>query len=142
MIEKYEKIFKEYKNFIEENSQYNARVVKNNTNTSTYFPVITCVLSDNRDTDDCTIDKIEYYESFYFTIDIYTKDQIIDGDITIASQIISDELSKLTINFFGEKLNMKRTLNRPTPNLDTSVLRKTIQYQCLIGNVRANIIRR
>lgn len=142
MIEKYEKIFKEYKNFIEENSQYNARVVKYNTNTSTYFPIITCVLSDNRDTDDCTIDKIEYYESFYFTIDIYTKDQIIDGDITIASQIISDELSKLTINFFGEKLNMKRTLNRPTPNLDTSVLRKTIQYQCLIGNVRANIIRR
>lgn len=142
MIEKYEKIFKEYKNFIEENSQYNARVVKYNTNTSTYFPIITCVLSDNRDTDDCTIDKIEYYESFYFTIDIYTKDQIIDGDITIASQIISDELSKLTINFFGEKLNMKRTLNRPTPNLDTNVLRKTIQYQCLIGNVRANIIRR
>lgn len=142
MIEKYEKIFKEYKSFIEENSQYNARVVKYNTNTSTYFPLITCILSDNRDTDNCTIDKIEYYESFYFTIDIYTKDQIIDGDITIASQIINDELSKLTIKFFGEKLNMKRTLNRPTPNLDTSVLRKTIQYQCLIGNVRANIIRR
>lgn len=142
MIEKYEKIFKEYKKFIEENSQYNARVVKYNTNTSTYFPLITCILSDNRDTDNCTIDKIEYYESFYFTIDIYTKDQIIDGDITIASQIINDELSKLTIKFFGEKLNMKRTLNRPTPNLDTSVLRKTIQYQCLIGNVRANIIRR
>jgi hypothetical protein len=26
--------------------------------------------------------------------------------------------------------------------LDASILRKTIQYQCLIGNVRGNIIRR
>jgi hypothetical protein len=142
MIEKYEQIFDAYKEFIENNSQYNARVVKYNTNTSTYFPLITCVLSDNRDTDYCTIDKIERYEEFYFTIDIYTKDKTKGANIQVASQIINDELSKLTIQFFGEKLNMKKTLNKPTPNLDTSILRKTIQYQCLIGNARGNIIRR
>ena len=140
MIDKYEEIFDRYKKFIEENSQYNARVVKYNTNTSTYFPIITCVLSDNKDTDFCTNDKIEYYESFYFTIDIYTKDKTINNS-KVASHIINNELCKLTIQFFGE-LNMKRTLNRPTPNLDTSVLRRTMQYQCLIGNIRGNIIRR
>ena len=140
MIDKYEEIFDRYKKFIEENSQYNAKVVKYNTNTSTHFPLVSCVLSNNIDTDYCTNDKIEYYEGFYFTIDIYTKDKTINNN-KVASQIISDEITKLTIYFFGE-LNMKRTLNRPTPNLDTSVLRRTLQYQCLIGNVRGNIIRR
>lgn len=142
MTDKYDEIFNAFKKYIEENSQYGARVVKYNTNTSTYFPLITCVLSDNKDTEHCTIDKIEYYEAFYFTIDIYTKDKTKGANIQVASQIINDELSKLTMKFFGEKLNMKKTLNRPTPNLDTSILRKTIQYQCLIGNVRGNIIRR
>lgn len=142
MTEKYDLIFQEFKEFIEKNSQYGARVVKYNTNTSSYFPLITCVLSDNQDTDECTLDKIEYYEAFYFTIDIYTKDKTSGPNTVIASQIISDELSKLTMKFFGEKLNMKKTLNRPTPNLDTSILRKTIQYQCWIGNARGNIIRR
>lgn len=142
MTDKYDEIFDRYKEFIENNSQYGARVVKYNTNTSTYFPLITCVLSDNKDTDNCTNDKIEFYESFYFTIDIYTKDKTKGNNLVVASQLISDELTKLTIKFFGEIMNMKRTLNRPTPNLDSSILRKTIQYQCLIGNVRGNIIRR
>lgn len=142
MTDKYDEIFDRYKEFIENNSQYGARVVKYNTNTSTYFPLITCVLSDNKDTDNCTNDKIEFYESFYFTIDIYTKDKTKGNNLVVASQKISDELTKLTIKFFGEIMNMKRTLNKPTPNLDSSILRKTIQYQCLIGNVRGNIIRR
>lgn len=142
MTDKYDLIFNEFKKFVEQNSQYGARVVKYNTNTSSYFPLVACTLSDNQDTDECTIDKIEYYEAFYFTIDIYTKDKTNGQNVVTASQVISDELSKLTMKFFGEKLNMKKTLNRPTPNLDTSILRKTIQYQCLIGNARGNIIRR
>lgn len=142
MTDKYDEIFDRFKKYIENNSQYGARVVKYNTNTSSYFPLITCVLSDNTDTEQTTVDKVEYYEAFYFTIDIYTKDKTNGPNIVTASQIINDELSKLTMKFFGEELNMKKTLNRPTPNLDASILRKTIQYQCLIGNVRGNIIRR
>lgn len=140
MIDKYEEVFDRYKKFIEENSQYNARVVKYNTNTSAYFPIITCVLSDNQDTDYCTLGKEEYYESHYFTINIYTKDKTINSE-KISSDVINKELCKLTTYFFGE-MNMKKTLNRPTPNLDTSILRRTMQFQCLIGNVRGNIIRR
>ena len=66
MTDKYDEIFKVYKNFMESKSQYGVRVVKYNTNTSSYFPLITCVLSDNNDTDECTNDKIEYYEAFYY----------------------------------------------------------------------------
>lgn len=142
MVDKYEEIFNAFKKYIADNSQYGARVVKYNTNTSTYFPLITCVLSDNQDTDYCSIDKIERYEAFYFTIDIYAKDKTKGTNVVTASQVIVDELSRLTMEFFGEKLNMKKTLNKPTPNLDNSILRKTIQYQCLIGNARGNIIRR
>ena len=140
MIDKYEEIYARFKQYIESNSQYNAKVVKYNTNTSTRFPIVSCVLDDNKDTDNCTNDKIEFYEAHYYIINIYTKDQNQSGE-KIASQVINNELTKLTIQFF-DKLNMKRTLCKYTPNIDTSVLRRTLNYQCLIGNVRGNIIRR
>lgn len=140
MIDKYEEIYARFKDYIESNSQYNAKVVKYNTNTSTYFPIVTCVLDDNKDTDNCTNDKIEFYEAHYYIINIYTKDKNQNGEV-IASQVINNELTKLTIQFFNQ-LNMKRTLCKYTPNIDTNVLRRTINYQCLIGNVRGNIIRR
>lgn len=140
MIDKYEEIYARFKEYIESNSQYNAKVVKYNTHTSTYFPIVSCVLDDNKDTDNCTNDKIEFYEAHYYIINIYTKDKNINS-VTIASQKINDELTKLTIQFFNQ-LNMKRTLCKYTPNIDTSILRRTINYQCLIGNARGNIIRR
>ena len=51
MTDKYDLIFDAYKEYIENNSQYGARVVKNNTNTSTYFPLVTFTLSNNVDLD-------------------------------------------------------------------------------------------
>lgn len=140
MIDKYEEIYARFKQYIESNSQYNAKVVKYNTNTSTHFPIVTFVLDDNKDTDNCTNDKIEFYEAHYYIINIYTKDKNRNGS-TIASQVINDELTKMTIQFFNQ-LNMKRTLCKYTPNIDTNVLRRTINYQCLLGNARGNIIRR
>ena len=139
MIDKFDEIFDYYKEYIESNSKYGTRVVKYNTNTSTYFPLITFVQSNNTDIDTQTTKDIDHFENYYFTIDIYTKNKIIDG-VTIASQVISKELEILTSQFF-RKLNMKKTLNRPIPNLDTSIFRVTMQYQCVIGN-RGNIIRR
>ena len=140
MIDKYEEIYARFKQYIESNSQYNAKVVKYNTNTSTQFPLVTFVLDDNKDTDNCTNDKIEFYEAHYYIINIYTKDKNRNGEV-IASQVINDELTKLTIQFFNQ-LNMKRTLCKYTPNIDTNVLRRTLNYQCLMGNARGNIIRR
>lgn len=140
MIDKYEEIYARFKQYIESNSQYNAEVVKYNTNTSTQFPLVTFVLDDNKNTDNCTNDKIEFYDAHYYIINIYTKDKNRNGS-TIASQVINDELTKLTIQFF-DKLNLKRTLCKYTPNIDTNVLRRTLNYQCLIGNARGNIIRR
>jgi hypothetical protein len=140
MIDKYNLLFKEFKEYIDKNSQYNVRVVKHNTNTSTHFPVISFVLTNFINTNDCTIDKIEYYDNFYFTIDIYSKNKIISGK-TISSQVISEDLLKLVLKFFDKK-NMLRTSCKPTFNLDDSISRINVQYQCAIGNARGNIIRR
>lgn len=139
MTDKYDLIFNAYKEYIETNSKYSARVVKYNTNTSTYFPLITLVQSNNYDLDNNSNKNLDYFEAFYFTINIYTKDKK-SGAKTIAAQIIDKELETLTVQFF-KKINMKRTLDTPTPNLDTEVFRRTIQYQCELSN-RGNIIRR
>lgn len=144
MIDKYNDIFQEYKTFITQKSNYDVRVVKDYTSTSTKFPLISCQLSNVVDTDYCTIDMIERHEEMYLTIDIYTKDKTI-GDVSanakIASQIINDELTELTMQFFSS-IKMKKTLCRLTPNADTSITRRTIQYQGLIGTAKGNIIRR
>ncbi|MBR5303441.1 MAG: hypothetical protein IKU37_01275 [Candidatus Gastranaerophilales bacterium] len=140
MINKYNEIFKDYKEFIIAKSKYNPRVVKDYTSTSTYFPIISCQLSNFIDTDYCTIDMIEKHEEMYLTIDIYTKNKTIDNN-EVASQLVNDELTDLTIQFFNS-IKMKRNLCRLTPNADISITRRTIQYQGLISSTRGNIIRR
>lgn len=139
MTDKYDLIFKEYKKFMEEKSQYGVRVVKYNTNTSTYFPLISFELSNKVDVDNTTSKRIDDYEQYYFTINQYTKNKG-NGAKMIASQIIDNELERLTLEFL-HKLNIKITMNKPTPNLDTSIFKRTIQGQCMINN-RWNIIRR
>lgn len=140
MINKYNELFDDYKSFIVERSIYSPRVVKNYTSTSAYFPIISFSLSNLVDTEYCTIDMIEKHEEMYLTIDIFTKNKTVDGN-ECASQLINDELTELTMQFFNSK-KMKKTLCRLTPNADTSITRRTIQYQGLIGTARGNIIRR
>lgn len=140
MIEKYNEIYQNYKKFIVAKSSYEPKVVKDYTSTSTYFPIISCQLTNVVDTDYCTVDMIEKYDEIYLTIDIYTKDKTI-GANKIASQLINDELTELTMQFFSS-IKMKRTLCRLTPNADTSITRRTIQCQGLVSHTRGNIIRR
>lgn len=140
MIDKYDEIYKLEKEFIESNSKYNVRVVKNNTNTSSYFPIVVCQLSNVVDTDFCSIDKIENHKEMYLTNNVYTKDKTVNGE-KISSQLINDEITKLIIQFF-EKINMRMTLCRLTPNLDTNITRRTLQHQGLVSTTREKIIRR
>lgn len=140
MIEKYNEIFQNYKEFIVERSIYSPRVVKDYTSTSTHLPIISCQLSNLMDTDFCTIDMIENHDEMYLTIDIYTKNKTVNGEEK-ASQLINDELTELTLQFFNS-IKMKKTLCRLTPNADTSITRRTIQYQGLISYARGNITRR
>ena len=139
MVDKYDEIFEAYKNFIKSRSQYDVEVVKYNTNTSTYFPLISFELSNRIDTDTKTYKNIDNYEKYYFTINQYTKTKKV-GTKMIAPQVIDKELEQLTIEFL-HKLNMKITADKPTMNLDTSIFKRTIQAQGEM-NGRYNIIRR
>ena len=136
----YENVYQAYKKYIESNSSYGVKVFKSSNDDSPYFPITTFGLSNNTDTDRSSVDRIEYYEAFYFTITHYAKYKNIDN-VKISSKVINDETRKLTITFF-KNLNMRKTLDRPIPNLDKSILRNRMEYQCYVGNARIDIVRR
>ena len=140
MIDLYNEIFQQEKEYVESNSQYGVRVVKSNTNTSSYFPIVVCQLSNMMDTDFCTIDKIEEHGELYISNDVFTQDKTVDNQ-KVASQLINDEITKLVVEFYN-KINMKMTMCNFTPNLDKSIIRRTIRHQGLVSRERKKITRR
>lgn len=140
MIDLYNEIFQLEKEYVESNSQYGVRVVKSNTNTSSYFPIVVCRPSNMTDTDFTTIDKIESHGELYISNNVYTQDKTIDNN-KIASELINDEITKLIVEFYN-KINMRMTMCEFTPNLDKSVLRRTIRHQGLVSLSRKTITRR
>lgn len=130
-------IYLEYKEFIEGNSQYNPRVVKDFTYKSSTFPVVDFKHEDSYETRNRTLDRIEYYDNEDFTINIYAQDK---G--SLSRNVILDELTNLTQIFMGLHKNMRRSSCKNLPNLDTDVGRRIIKYKCRWNNVYGNIWRR
>lgn len=130
-------LYLEYKEFIEDHSIYKPKVVKDFTFKSTYFPIVDFKHDNSVDSDNRTLDGIEYYDDESFSITIYAQDK---GNIS--RNVILDELVKLTHIFFGTKYNMRRSYCRSLPNLDTDIGRKIMKYKCRWGNVYGNIWRR
>ena len=130
-------LFLEYKQFIEENSIYSPRVVKDFTYKSTYFPIVDFKRNESVNSQNMTVDRIEYYDNEDFEINIYAQDK---GNIS--RNVIIDELTNLTHVFMGIHKNMNRTSCRNLPNLDTDVGRRMTKYQCRWGNIYGNIWRR
>ena len=132
-----DEIFLEYKKFIEENSIYSPKVVKNFTYKSTYFPILDFKHYDSSETNESTVDRIEYYDEEEFTIMIYAQDK---GNVS--RNVIINELKELTNTFMSLKMNMRRTTCRNLPNLDTDVGRLLMKYKCRWNNVYGKIWRR
>lgn len=137
--EVYNSLFDRYKAFILEKSIYAPRVVKNSSRESAYFPLITFPLKNYYNNAPKTQKNIDRIKRFNFTIDIYARDITINNK-KIPAQLVIDELTQLTHIFFDEMLNMNLDSDIPTPNLDTEILRQTIQYSCGMSN-RGNIYR-
>lgn len=134
---KFTPLYLEYKTYIEKNSQYNPKVVKNYNYDTQTFPIVDFSYDDSVNTDNATHGGIEYYDREYFIITLYVKDS---GQTS--RNIITEELLELTQKFMGRYKGMTRTSCKPIPNMDTSVLRTLIKYECLVGNVYGNIVRR
>ena len=136
-MKKFSNLFLEYKTYIETNSKYDPKVVKDFNYGNSYFPIVDFSHSNSTNSYDSTVDKLEYYDNEYFEITFYVKDQ---GNIS--KNIITEELIELTHKFLGKYKGMRRTLCKPIPNLDTNVLRTLMNYQCQVGNIYGNIVRR
>lgn len=136
-MKKFSNLYLEYKTYLEGNSEYGVKVVKNYNYDTSHFPIIDFNNSNSVNSDDATVDGIEFYDDEYFIITIYAKDKE-----NISKNIITEELVELTQKFLGRYKGMKRTECQPIPNMDTNVLRTLIKYQCQIGNVYGNIVRR
>lgn len=134
---KFSNLFLDYKKYIEENSIYNPKVVKHVNYDKQTFPVIDFHYQNSVNTNDATVDGIEYYDDEYFEVIIYA----IDNNGT-SRNVITEELIELTHKFLGRYKGMRRTLCTPIPNMDTNVLRTLINYQCQVGNIYGNIVRR
>lgn len=134
---KFSNVFLEYTKFMKENSKYNLDITKDYIVGTTHFPTIEFKYEDSANTKNATHGMIEYYDKEYFSITIYAQDL---GNIS--KNIISEELIELTHIFMGKILGLTRTSCKPIPNLDTTVLRTLMKYECYYGNVYGNIIRR
>lgn len=131
------KMYLEYKAYIETNSQYDAKVVKDFNYNNSHFPVVDFSYDDSINTNQATIGGIEYYDREYFIITIYTTDK---G--SISRHVITEEIKKLTQKFMGEYMGMERKSCKSIPNIDKRVSRTLMTYRCYKGNIYNNIIRR
>lgn len=139
MEDKYDVIFKAYKTFMQDKLDYDVTILKHYNSSKVDFPLVTLELTNNIDADSNSLLNIDYFEWYYFTINIYTKDMVVNEE-QVASNVINNQICNLTMEFF-RKINMKKVLNKFIPNIDNNILRKNLQYEGQFGN-REQIIRR
>lgn len=123
----YHEVIQEYKQYLETKSKYKPKVMsmpKGN-----YFPKVVITKIDDRETGKSTY-GLDRKSNITLEIDIYAKEQGV-SEVTIAN-----ELEEITKEYMGLHLGMKRTLDKPTPNIDTSVYRITMRYEAVMNEIR------
>lgn len=90
------------------------------------YPKVVISKADDREIKNDTF-RMTVVSSLVFEIDIYTKDKVI-GNKTVSSRVIATELEDLIKRYMGDMCGFKRTLDKPTPNIDTSIYRITMRY--------------
>lgn len=127
-------LFKEFKQYMIDNSTYEPKVYKVSPQKPPKFPVIELKMMDDRiDINNSSIDNLEYYYDVAFMITIYTQNI---GELD--KSIIANELSKLTNKYFMGKGMLKSGQN-DVPNINITILRRIITYECKVGNKNLNI---
>lgn len=93
-------IFKKYKQFMKDKSQFSPQVFNKNPKSLSVFPTI--VLKEINNTEDSnytSLDRQEFVNAITDEINIYTKDMVID-EKKYSSKEIMNELKYLTFEFF------------------------------------------
>ena len=93
-------IFKKFKQYLTNKSQFSPKVFNDTPKSLTVFPTVTLKESANvQNLEATTLDRSETINDITDTIEIYAKDMVING-ITYPKKDIINELKYLTFNFF------------------------------------------
>lgn len=131
-LDVYDKIYHILRNYLQTESQFNPIVTKEAQMQSDKFPLV--VITEENNSFSVGTTKLEETRSkVEYEINIYTTDTI-KNNKTISKIKIAKELKELIDNLMNCNLKMRRTLCRPTPNLDINIYRVTMRYSSNIND--------
>lgn len=133
----YSKLFKQYKEYINENSTFAPKILKKTPQSLTYFPTILMKETINT-TNTGTLNRQEFVDNLAYTIEIYTKDCTV-GNTRYASDIVMRDLQYLTFEFFNN-MKFNRDMCTNAEYIDRSVDRKIIIFSSKINSWNGRII--
>lgn len=126
-------IFKFYKQYLKDKSKFSPNVFNRTPKNLSVFPTI--VLRETNNTEDSnytTLDRKEFVNEITSSIDIYTKDIIIDG-VKYPSKEVMNELKYLTFDFF-QAWGFTRTQCSEADYLNYEVDRLVIMETCSLNS--------
>ena len=137
-IELTNQIYEDLESYLTEKSKYSPRVVAKSLKQSDKFPLVV-VTENNNSTSLASTDFKDNTDIINISVNIYAQDKAIGNEI-IADVVIARELMKLVDDVVGVKYKMQRIDCRPTPNLDNSIYRITMNYSKKIMTKRNILI--
>lgn len=126
-------VFKFYKQYLKDKSKFNPNVFNRTPKNLSVFPTI--VLKETNNTEDSnytTLNRKEFVNEITDTIEIYTKDLIIDG-VKYPSKEVMNELKYLTFDFF-QAWGFTRTQCSEADYLNYEVDRLVIVETCNLNS--------
>ena len=118
-------LFNKFKKYLLDNSKFNPQVFTKAPKTLADFPTVIFKETTNvEDTRYKTLDRSQYVNQITDTIEIYTKDVVIDG-VRYASKTVMSELKYLVFDFF-EAIGATRVTCEPVEYSDYQVDRLLI----------------
>lgn len=126
-------IFKKYKQYLKDNSKFAPNLFNKTPKNLSVFPTIVLKETNNiEDSNYTSLDRKEFVNEITSTIDIYTKDMIIDG-VKYPSKEIMNELKYLTFDFF-QAWGFTRTQCSEADYLNLEIDRLVIIETCKLNN--------
>lgn len=126
-------IFKKLKQYLQEKSRFSPYVFNDVPKNLVVFPTI--VFQENNNTDNLegtTLDRTETVQNISYTIELYTKDMVIDG-VQYSKKEITNELKYLIFDFF-QYWGFIRTQCTKAEYLNYEVDRHVIIETCSLNN--------
>lgn len=126
-------IFKKLKQFLIDKSNFSPNIFNSTPKNLAVFPTITVKETNNtQNVNATTLDRAETINELTYTIEIYTKDMVVDGTM-YAKKEITNELKYLIIDFFNT-YGFIRTQCTEAEYLNYEVDRFIIIETCSLNN--------